>query len=499
MIESMKRPDPTTVVIFGASGDLTQRKIIPAFYNLFLDNWLPDDFAIVGVARTPLSDDAFRNRLRQGIDNYSRRKTETERWQAFARHLSYTAGDYQDDAMWQALAAHLNRLDETWHTAQRRIFYLSTPPSVFAPIVQRLSIAGLCRDCDRTRIVIEKPFGHDLASARDLNRALNDRVDESQIYRIDHYLGKETVQNILAFRFANAIFEPIWNRRYIDHVQITVAEQLGVEHRGGYYEQAGALRDIIQNHMLQMLCLIAMEAPISFQAQEIRNKMVDVLRAIPIMTPEQVAQRAVRGQYATGTIGGRSVPAYRDEPDVARDSPIETFAAVKLFVDNWRWQDVPFYLRTGKRLPTKVTDIAIQFRPVPHMSFPAASVSDWSPNRIVMRIQPQEHILLRFQVKQPGPVMHVRPVNMDFCYPDYFDAQLPEAYETLLLDVLQGDATLFMRADQVEAAWSVVQPVLDAWTGATPTDFPNYAAGTWGPAAADELVGRDGRMWLTPE
>jgi glucose-6-phosphate 1-dehydrogenase len=498
-MDKASQPQPTIIIIFGASGDLTQRKIIPALYNLFLDDWLPANFAIVGVARTLMPHDMFRDHLRQGVEEFSRRKGQAGQWQAFASHLTYVSGDYQDDGMWETLSAHLNDLDGIWNTEHRRVFYLSTPPSLFVPIVERLSLTGICRDCDLTRVVLEKPFGRDLPSAHSLNEVLNSLVNESQIYRIDHYLGKETVQNILAFRFANSIFEPIWNRRYIDHVQITVAEQLGIEHRGGYYEQAGALRDMIQNHMLQMMCLVAMEPPISFQADEIRNKMVDVLRAIAPLSLQQVAARAVRGQYGAGASDGVPAPAYRSEPDVTADSTTETFAALKLFVDNWRWQDVPFYLRTGKRLPTKLTEIAIQFRPVPHQTFPNRAVGDWQPNRIVMSIQPQERIRLRFHVKEPGPVLHVSPVNMDFSYADHFGAVLPEAYETLLLDVMRGDATLFMRADQVEAAWSVVAPVLDAWASTRPNDFPNYAAGTWGPAQANDLLERDGRRWLTGE
>jgi glucose-6-phosphate 1-dehydrogenase len=346
--------------------------------------------------------------------------------------------------------------------------------------------------------VTEKPFGRNIASARSLDRILTAVFDESQIYRIDHYLGKETVQNMLAFRFANALFEPIWDRRYIDHVQITVAEQLGVEHRGSYYEHAGALRDMVQNHLLQILCLIAMEPPVSFNADEIRNKKVDVLCAIRPILPSEVHRVAVRGQYGRGWIEGQRVKPYRDEPDVAADSGAETFAAIKLFVDNWRWQDVPFYLRTGKRLPARTSEVFIQFRPVPHQSFPAPAIADWQPNRLVIRIQPKEGIGLRFQAKQPGQIMHLSPVEMSFWYQDSFKAPAPEAYETLLLDVMRGDATLFMRADQIETAWSVITPILDVWEAVTPTDFPNYQAGSWGPEAAEILIAQDGRSWLMP-
>lgn len=498
MISSM-HPDPTVIVIFGAGGDLTWRKLAPALYNLFLDKWLPEQFAVIGLDLKEMSDDEFRQRLRQGVDQFSRRgKASDEEWNEFVPHLSYVSADFNDSAAYATLADQLSAQEKTWNTGVNRVFYLATPPTMVETIVHHLGKARLSHDHRRVRIVVEKPFGRDLESARALNQMLTGVFDESQIYRIDHYLGKETVQNILAFRFANALFEPIWDRRYIDHVQITVAERVGVEHRGGYYDHAGALRDMVQNHLLQILCLIAMEPPVSFDADEIRNKKVDVLHAVRPISPDQVHQFAVRGQYGAGWLQGERVPAYRAEPGVAPDSSTETFAAVKLFVDNWRWQDVPFYLRTGKRLLARVSEVFIQFRPVPHQAFPSSAVLDWQPNRLMISIQPTESILLRFQAKQPGPSMALSPVEMRFCYQDAFKAEPPEAYETLLLDVMLGDATLFMRADQVEAAWSIITPILEAWEAVAPLDFPNYHACTWGPEAAGALIAQDGRSWLQP-
>jgi glucose-6-phosphate 1-dehydrogenase len=491
-------PDSSILVIFGAGGDLTWRKLVPALFNLCIDNWLPDHLAIIGVDLKEMSDEEFRAHLHDGIDRFSRRgKPEDEMWNGFAERIHYLAADFTVSETYSKLADILSRQTKEWGLQQANyIFYQATPPRFVEAIVEQLGKAKLAHDRKRIRIVLEKPFGRDLDSAHELNEMLTRVFHESQVYRIDHYLGKETVQNILAFRFANALFEPIWDRRYIDHVQITIAERVGVEHRGGYYDQAGALRDMVQNHLLQVLCLIAMEPPVSFVDEEIRNRKADVLHAIRAIPQDKITQYAVRGQYDSGWIEGEHIDCYRDEPGVANNSSTETFVALKLFIDNWRWQDVPFYLRTGKRLPVRGSEVSIQFRPVPHQSFPASAIGDWQPNRLVIHIQPDEGILMRFQAKRPGPQIRLGSVDMRFTYKEAFQTIPPEAYETLLLDVMLGDATLFMRADQVEAAWSVIMPVLEGWEAVSPEDFPNYESGTWGPEAAQVLIASDGRSWL---
>jgi glucose-6-phosphate 1-dehydrogenase len=485
------------LIIFGAGGDLTWRKLIPAIYSLYLDNFLKDKFEIIGVDAKKFSDENFKKRLLEGINKFSRSgKAKAAGWKKFSSKISYKEADFTSQKTYKELSDLFSKLEKNWETKSQKVFYFAVPPSFIKLIAEQMGKSKIAKDKERTRIVIEKPFGHDLESAGNLNNILTGIFHENQIYRIDHFLGKETVQNILAFRFANALFEPIWNRKYIDHVQISVAEDLGVEHRGGYYEHAGALRDMIQNHLMQLLCLIAMEPPLSFEPNEVRNKKVDVLHAIRRYQKEAVHEFAVRGQYGAGWIYGKKVKGYCQEAGVNRNSKTETFVALKIFVDNWRWHDIPFYLRTGKRLPEKSSAITIQFRPVPHRSFPSEAVENWSPNRLVISIQPQKGMRLRFQAKRPGLTMHLNPVDMIFNYSDTYKTQPPDAYETLLLDVMLGDATLFMRADQVEAAWDIIMPVIEVWENTPPTDFPNYSAGSWGPEEAEALIAKDGNNWI---
>jgi glucose-6-phosphate 1-dehydrogenase len=497
-MQNHKRPPASLVFIFGGSGDLNYRKLAPALYNLFIDDWMPEKFNIIGIGRSPYTDDKYRERLLEGIQQFSRRKGEQNgKWQTFSQHVAYLQMDAEKDAEYQRIADIVKEKEKEYGEHPNVIFYMAVAPQLVPDIVSKLGPLNICADTKCTRVVVEKPFGHDLKSAHELNQLLTSLFDEQQIYRIDHYLGKETVQNILALRFANALFEPIWNRNYIDHVQITASETVGAEGRGDYYERSGALRDMVQNHMLQLMCMIAMEAPVSFDANEIRNKKVDVLNATRKISKEDVQLYAVRGQYSDGWMKGEKVPGYRQEPKVDPQTGTDTFAAVKFYIDNWRWQDVPFYVRTGKRLRDKSTIITVQFKAAPNFAFPPESAETWRPNRLTISIQPEMDIRLRFQAKRPGQSMTLNPVDMIFNYKDAYEGDEPEAYETLLLDVMEGNATLFMRSDQVEAAWKIIMPIQEAWDARPPIDFPNYAPDSWGPEDAEALIARDGHNWVT--
>lgn len=495
-----RMPSPNSMVIFGASGDLAHRKLLPALWNLHMERQLPEGFSVVGVARTPKDSEGFRKEAREAVEQHSRfRNVDDGKWAEFERAISYMAGSYNDPAMYQALDAHLKQLCAERGSCGNHLFYLSTPPTGYEEIVRQLGASGLAKEPGTawSRIIVEKPFGRDLQSARRLTACIQGVFDEHQVYRIDHYLGKETVQNLMVFRFGNGIFEPIWNRQYVDHVQISVAEELGVEGRGAYYEQAGALRDMIQNHMMQVLCLVAMEAPARADDRAIRNEKVKVLEAVRPLTLEEVPLYTARGQYSAGVVHGKPVPGYLQEEGVSKDSRTETFAAVRLMLDNWRWAGVPFYLRSGKRLPKRLTEISIHFRRAPQLLFRDAGSQGPESNVLTIRIQPDEGMELSFNVKTPGAGMYIQPVTMGFDYCEEFRAEPPEAYERLILDCMLGDITLFSRDDWMDRSWQLMDPILKSWA-ADPRPLPQYPAGTWGPVAADVLLSRDGNLWRNP-
>ena len=488
---------PCVMVTFGATGDLTKRKLIPALCNLAEENLLSKQFAMIGFSADDYTTESFRKMLGEEIPKFTSQPFDLKLWDWFAERLYYVRGDFQDPDAYKRLQQQLEEAEKRHQTLGNKFFYFAVAPRFFAPIAKQLGNAGLVKEENGkwARVIIEKPFGHDLDSARQLNQDLKKVLTEKQIYRIDHYLGKETVQNVLVFRFSNNIIEPLWNRNFVDHVQITAAETVGVEHRGGFYETAGALRDMVPNHLFQILTMTAMEPPISFDADEVRSKQAEVLHAIQPLNPEDVLTSSVRGQYGEGEIDEGSAVGYRSEPSVAPDSNTETFVALKLQIDNWRWAGVPFYLRTGKRLAKRSTEIVIQFRRTPFVLFRNTTVKNLETNRLVLHIQPEEGISLSFGAKVPGSIMKLGLVNMDFDYRSYFGAEHSTGYERLLHDCMAGDATLFQRADMVEAGWSVIQPILDVWHALPARGFPNYAAGSWGPKEAEDLLQRDGRAW----
>ncbi len=482
---------PTVFVIFGATGDLAHRKLLPAIYNLGARGLLPNRFAVVGYARSEMTDDEYREQARASLEQFSRTRIDESYWTAFADSLHYVSGGFDDPEAYRALGERLARIDAGHGTEGNRVYYLSTPASFFPVIVDHMGQTGLNDQPGFTRVVIEKPFGHDLESARDLAETVHASFQERQIYRIDHYLGKETVQNIFVFRFANAIFEPVWTNRYVDHVQITVAESLGVEHRAAFYEETGVVRDIVQNHLLQVLALVAMEPPAAFEADAVRDEKTKVLRA----TRPLSFSNTVRGQYGTGFVAGEEVPAYAGEEGVPPDSNTPTFIAAKMEIDNWRWAGTPFYIRTGKRMPKRVTEVAVQFKRVPHLPFTMGAAEHLEANSLVLRIQPDEGISLRFGAKAPSPTVAISTVNMDFLYGSAFLHDVPEAYETLILDAIRGDRTLFTPQAGVERSWEICDPLLEQWRSGTPQ---GYASGSWGPEEAFDLITRDGRRWRRP-
>jgi glucose-6-phosphate 1-dehydrogenase len=492
--------EPCTVVIFGASGDLAKRKLIPALYRLVQERMLPAEFAIIGLGRTAMTDEEFRQKMKEAMLEFSEAKSvDEEVWQSFAEGIHYLTSNIDRPESYSELAKMLERIDQERGTQGNHLFYLSVAPEFYAEAVKQLGEAGLTKQGKGwVRVIIEKPFGTSLESARELNQQILKHLDEKQIYRIDHYLGKETVQNLLVFRFANGIFEPMWNRQYIDHVQITNAETVGVEGRGGYYEKSGVVRDMIQNHVFQVLSLVAMEPPASLSAEDVRDEKIKAMHSARAFTPERVRAECVRGQYGAGSIGGKPVPGYREEKGVAPDSTTETYAMVTMWFDNWRWSGVPFYIRSGKRLAKRATEIAIQFRAAPHQLFGKAT-EDLAPNQLVIRIQPDEGITLRVAAKAPGQVTRIRDVNMDFRYGASFGVQLAEAYERLILDCILGDSTLYARKDMTERGWELVTPILDEWAAhKDEANFPNYEAGTWGPEESFRLLEQQGRHWRRP-
>lgn len=492
-----RQTGPCVMVIFGATGDLTARKLMPALYNLAKSNLLSREFAIVGAARNDYTTDQFRQIIGEKLQSFASGSVDQDLKDWLLRRLYYVSGEFDDPKMYEHLGQTLEEVDKAHNTHGNYFFYLATSPVFFGMIVDQLGASSLAceKDGHWRRIVFEKPFGNDLDSAKALNRQVRKVLTENQIYRIDHYLGKETVQNILVFRFGNGIFEPIWNRRYVDHVQITVAETVGVEKRGGYFDMAGTLRDMVPNHLFQLLSLTTMEPPISFSSDAVHDEQSKILHAVQPLSAEDVLRYAVRGQYGSGEITGERLPGYRQEQGVPPDSKTETFVALKLLIDNWRWAGVPFYIRTGKRLGSRHTEVAIQFKRAPLVLFRDTPVSSLKPNQIVMHMAPDEGISLRFGAKVPGAQMKVGSVEMDFKYTDYFGTNPNTGYEILLYDGIMGDQTLFQRADMVEAGWAVVDPILDVWKALPPRDFPNYDAGTWGPAEADDLIARDERYW----
>ena len=494
---ALPKADPCAVVILGALGDLTRRKLMPALFHLACVGCTSGQFTVLGVGRDDLTDEDFRARMRAGVaESKEMGDFSDDQWQQFSQRLYYVAGELQDRQTYNRIAARLQRMEEQDGASANHLFYLATPPSLAPTILAELGASGLAKEEKGwSRIVVEKPFGQDLASARALNESIASVFDESQVYRIDHYLGKDTVQNILVFRFGNSLFEPVWNRNYVDYVEITAAEPIGVGSRAGYYEQSGALRDMVANHLLQLLALTAMEPPVAMDADSVREEKTQVWRSIPKMTPEVVAQRTVRGQYGPGEIDSERVLGYRDENRVATDSLIETFVAVEFRIENWRWGGVPFYVRTGKRLARQLTEIAVHFKRTPQALFARTPDDRIEPNVIALRIQPDEGITITFGAKRPGTAMHTGTVHMNFCYRTAFGVRSPSAYETLLLDVMRGDATLFTRRDGVEAQWRLITPIEEAWAKQLPADFPNYEAGSDGPAAADELLARNGHSW----